>query len=175
MNRDDRNMCNGCWRMIAVNKTKYFAVQTNAFVKISLCYKCVESLNFNFSLEKQCTFCKVTRPISLFVRYRASPDKKSYWCNKCKRENNVIWVNQNREAFNIQRRERMKYWQQKPEEKIKAKARNVVNLAIKKGKIIRQNCEVCGITNTHAHHEDYNKPLQVQWLCPLHHKEKHRV
>lgn len=34
-------------------------------------------------------------------------------------------------------------------------------------------CEVCGDPNVHAHHEDYTKPLEVNWLCPLHHVERH--
>lgn len=41
----------------------------------------------------------------------------------------------------------------------------VVN-AIKRGNLIRQPCQECGDPNSHAHHDDYKKPLKVQWLCP---------
>lgn len=34
-------------------------------------------------------------------------------------------------------------------------------------------CERCG-AKAHAHHEDYDKPLEVVWLCPIHHKQRHR-
>jgi hypothetical protein len=35
-------------------------------------------------------------------------------------------------------------------------------------------CEVCGSRPTEAHHDDYSKPLEVRWLCVLHHKAEHR-
>lgn len=36
-------------------------------------------------------------------------------------------------------------------------------------------CERCGsTTRVHAHHENYDEPLTVNWLCPKHHKERHR-
>jgi hypothetical protein len=44
------------------------------------------------------------------------------------------------------------------------------------GKLKRQPCEVCGATeNIERHHEDYSKPLDVQWLCPTHHRERERA
>jgi hypothetical protein len=33
---------------------------------------------------------------------------------------------------------------------------------------------VCGSKKVHGHHEDYNKPLEVHWLCPKHHKARHK-
>ena len=53
------------------------------------------------------------------------------------------------------------------------KARDVVCHAIKDGRITRGNCGVCGKTNAEAHHEDYNKPLDIVWLCKEHHKQRH--
>ena len=44
------------------------------------------------------------------------------------------------------------------------------------GRLIRQACEVCGATeNVHAHHDDYRHPLQVRWLCRMHHNEYHQT
>lgn len=34
-----------------------------------------------------------------------------------------------------------------------------------------QPCEVCGTTPAQRHHDDYSKPLEIRWLCPVHHKE----
>jgi len=52
---------------------------------------------------------------------------------------------------------------------------SMVRNAIRKGLLHRPEvCEKCGnepkrrkdgISNIHGHHEDYNKPLDVQWLC----------
>lgn len=39
--------------------------------------------------------------------------------------------------------------------------------------IIRLPCEVCGSINSQAHHDNYSEPLEVRWLCPLHHAEVH--
>lgn len=46
--------------------------------------------------------------------------------------------------------------------------------AVREGKIIPQPCEVCGKTTVQAHHDDYNKPYEVRWLCEECHKMWHR-
>ena len=51
-------------------------------------------------------------------------------------------------------------------------ARLKVCRAIANGKLSRQPCDVCGAPAL-AHHTDYSKPLEVRWLCPLHHKQLH--
>ena len=53
------------------------------------------------------------------------------------------------------------------------KAQSLLWKAIDRGKIVRQPCEVCGCEKADAHHQDYNKPLEVIWLCRKHHKEWH--
>jgi len=55
-----------------------------------------------------------------------------------------------------------------------AAAHDAVAAAIKKGFLERQPCQMCGTTNhVHAHHDDYSKPLDVMWLCPVHHRARH--
>ena len=53
-----------------------------------------------------------------------------------------------------------------------------IETAIKPNKIKRQPCERCQLTDKQtrivAHHEDYSLPLDIMWLCELHHKERHR-
>lgn len=53
------------------------------------------------------------------------------------------------------------------------KAQTAVGNAVRDGKLFKKACEVCSNSNTHAHHDDYNHPLVVRWLCPIHHKEWH--
>lgn len=56
----------------------------------------------------------------------------------------------------------------------KEKAWRAVYLAVKSGLLTRQPCISCGATrNIHGHHEDYSRPLEVVWLCPLHHRRTH--
>jgi hypothetical protein len=53
----------------------------------------------------------------------------------------------------------------------KARARAAVHYAVRCGKLTRMPCEVCGNPNSQAHHDDYSKPLEVKWFCPVHHAE----
>jgi hypothetical protein len=45
--------------------------------------------------------------------------------------------------------------------------------ALNRGLIERGTCEVCGDADTDGHHDDYDRPMVVRWLCRLHHKEEH--
>lgn len=54
----------------------------------------------------------------------------------------------------------------------KKKARHIVSNAIRDGKIQRLPCTICGGV-AEAHHDDYDKPLDVIWLCSKHHAERH--
>jgi hypothetical protein len=64
----------------------------------------------------------------------------------------------------------IKHQQNHPEQAV---ARHAVNNAVRDGRLERLPCEICG-ASAHAHHDDYAKPLDVRWLCPVHHKEAHR-
>ena len=52
---------------------------------------------------------------------------------------------------------------------LKTWCRNATNHALNKGLITKKPCEVCGETKVEAHHEDYNDPYRVNWLCEKHH------
>lgn len=57
--------------------------------------------------------------------------------------------------------------------KVRANARNLVAKAVKSGKLKKQPCFICGSEIVEAHHPDYNRPLDVIWLCNKHHREAH--
>ena len=58
----------------------------------------------------------------------------------------------------------------------KRKAHHKVNNSVRDGKISKQPCACCGATKrVHAHHDNYNFPLDVIWLCPEHHGHRHRI
>ena len=59
----------------------------------------------------------------------------------------------------------------------KERARRIVRLAVMDGKLKKPTiCEECGWNGLlHAHHEDYNKPFQIRWLCSVCHGKKHRL
>lgn len=56
------------------------------------------------------------------------------------------------------------------EQRLKANARCYAGVYARRGVLKRKPCEVCGgVENLERHHEDYAKPLQVEWLCRTHH------
>lgn len=55
------------------------------------------------------------------------------------------------------------------------KARSDFNHHLRDKKLERQPCEVCGAAKAEAHHDDYNKPLDVRWLCFKHHRAHHKA
>jgi hypothetical protein len=46
--------------------------------------------------------------------------------------------------------------------------------ALKRGLLERLPCEICGAEPADGHHDDYDIPLRVRWLCRAHHKAVHR-
>jgi hypothetical protein len=54
------------------------------------------------------------------------------------------------------------------------KANTAVGNAIRDGKLKKQPCWVCGESAV-AHHPDYDRPLEVVWLCQPHHKQTHAL
>ena len=62
------------------------------------------------------------------------------------------------------------------------KVHNITEKAIGRGILKPGPCEVCGEKGkmadgrnmVQAHHDDYNKPLEVRWLCQKHHHEWHK-
>lgn len=70
------------------------------------------------------------------------------------------------------------------------RARTLVAKAIRKGLLVRsRTCQQCGAvgrpgkgrgmhkihTEPEAHHNDYTKPLQVEWLCKRCHSKRHQT
>jgi hypothetical protein len=55
------------------------------------------------------------------------------------------------------------------------KAQNLLSSAVKLQKIQKLPCIVCGVEKTEAHHPDYDRPLDVIWMCPPHHKQTHAM
>lgn len=55
-------------------------------------------------------------------------------------------------------------------------AREAVRYALKTGTLVRPSaCESCLLSvRTHAHHEDYDKPLDIKWLCTKCHAKAHK-
>lgn len=133
---------------------------------------------------KYCGSCETDKENNLFGKRKASNDGLSAKCKTCQKvydkarandphreEQRRIYqqTDEGREAGN---KAKAKYRKLNPN---KYKAHTIVNNAIRSGKLFTEGCESCGADDpTHAHHDDYNKPLNVRWLCPLCHSQWHK-
>jgi hypothetical protein len=134
---------------------------------------------------KRCCGCRVIKPREEFHKRNRFRNGLQSLCKACMHEsylrlrddpnfrermgrNRKAWLEKNPERW----AEVKKAYLARNPQKVLAKRR--VNSAIASGKLQRHPCSVCGCAPAHAHHPDYSQPLNVVWLCPLHHGEIHR-
>ena len=133
---------------------------------------------------KKCYSCGENKPLEDLKKDKRCSNGRISLCKKChnlssrefaknhrdkETERLLNWRKKNREHVNAQA---LRY-QQTEIGKIRKSAHDKVYRAIRTGKLNKQPCEICG-ENAHAHHEDYAKPLEVNWLCRSHHAERHQ-
>lgn len=84
------------------------------------------------------------------------------------RESHLAWSKKNRKKVN----EYQKQWYQKNKEKRRAHV--IISRTVNSGKIMRpKNCSQCNKEcKPDGHHIDYNKPLDVVWICRACHSRK---
>lgn len=70
---------------------------------------------------------------------------------------------------------RPKHRDLKPLAHKKANVRAITHYYVKKGKIQKENCKICNSPNSQTHHPNYDKPLEVIWLCRDCHLNLHSV
>jgi hypothetical protein len=75
------------------------------------------------------------------------------------------------------RNEYMREWRKThpptDEQRRKDICRSYTAVLIKRGKLIPQPCQECGIEPAQAHHPDYGDPRRIIWLCKDHHRQLH--
>lgn len=138
--------------------------------------------------EKECSRCAETKPRKAFGKRKASKDGLQYFCKECSNIYARKWQRDNAEHVSawgkryhkdnpeIGRRASKLARERHPE---KIKARNVINNAIYRGALEKPTCcENCKkpteSRKLHAHHRDYGKPWDVDWLCHPCHAKLHR-
>jgi hypothetical protein len=55
----------------------------------------------------------------------------------------------------------------------KRNAHTIVSNSIRDGHLFRESCSICNEIDAQAHHDDYDKPLNIRWLCRKHHADWH--
>ena len=135
--------------------------------------------------SKTCFKCKNTLPLSEFYKHPKMGDGYLGKCKVCtkkdsteRRERKIDEVREyDRErAKNSERRryaaEINKRW--RSEDQKRCRSHSAVATAVRNGTLIRVPCCICGSEKSVAHHESYDKPLDVVFYCQPHHKERHK-
>lgn len=139
----------------------------------------------NHKAMKTCSVCEENKPRSEYYSHPRMADGLLNRCKDC-----------HKEAIKKRRLERIDYYREydrqrgKRPERAKAAAEiskrwkdqdaritaahNAVARAVKSGRLKREPCERCGAEKSYGHHEDYNKKLEVMWLCQPCHKQRHK-
>lgn len=134
---------------------------------------------------KTCFKCKIEKPLEEFYKHSEMGDGHLNKCKECTkndankhRSKNLDKIRQyDRERAKLAHRialntEVTKAW--RAEDKRRMAAHNAVSRAIKAGTLFRLPCQRCGAEKSLAHHEDYDKKLDVMWLCQPCHKQRHK-
>lgn len=143
---------------------------------------------------KKCTKCLVLKPRSEFYKASGFRDGLQYNCKPCQRKAQISWRERNLERARCTDRrnkreererdgeeetrrkwnewysknsERRAAYQNARRDKRKEKAHHALAAALERGEIIKPlECSDCGEEKPlDGHHEDYDKPLEVVWLC----------
>jgi hypothetical protein len=143
---------------------------------------------------KTCFKCRVTLPLTEFYPHPQMGDGYLGKCKGCTKADTAarvarkmkdpIWINKEAERCRIKARKCRELGNQSPRSKESAKkwekinphkrlAHHLVQKAIQSCRLVKMPCQKCGHLQAEAHHEDYSKPLDVVWLCPKHHGERH--
>ena len=150
------------------------------------------------NLIKICGTCKIEKTIGDFCKRSASKDGLSAKCKACQSEyDKKRAMNPDRVAARLAyaktdagiesaKRAKKKYSDNHKDEATircreyrakfpkKSRAHDMVAYAVRIGSLHRMPCEICGADGADAHHDDYDMPIDVRWLCPKHHREWHR-
>lgn len=135
--------------------------------------------------QKTCFKCLKAKPVDEFYKHRRMADGRLGKCKDCAKADATEHRNRNIDRIRAYDMERAKSpkraaatvktskaWRQK-DPRFTA-AHNAVARAIRRGDLVRSPCEKCGREKAFAHHESYDKKLDVVWLCQPCHKNRHK-
>ena len=135
--------------------------------------------------SKKCFKCNAVKLLEEFYKHPNMPDGHVNKCKECNKNDATTHRNKNLEKVREYDRARGKeskrikaateitrLW--RAEDARRNVAHSSVAKAIRNGTLVRQPCVRCAETKSIAHHEDYDHPLVVMWLCQPCHKQRHK-
>lgn len=131
---------------------------------------------------KKCNQCGEVKNLSEFYREARNSDGLRGNCKECvcSRSRGWYWAHPERASANFKR-----WARENPERRAanqgtpqQLRARYTLKNAMKRGEITKPTtCEHChrkiAKAKLHGHHPDYEKPLEVEWLCTTCHSAEH--
>ncbi len=132
-------------------------------------------------MNKQCTKCGEVLPLDSFHRAAGGAHGRRSTCKSCDRTYARDHYHRHPEKKAQYRRDdyqrrKAKGIGKSDERKQRHADYQGVYTAVKRGELVKAPCVICGSTaRIHGHHDNYARPLDVVWLCPLHHQERHRA
>lgn len=134
---------------------------------------------------KRCYSCKNHLPLEEFYKHPMTADGYLGKCKSCQRA--AMVANRQKNLGRIREYDRNRAndpARKKRQVKIsrdwraadprRMRCHNAVRRAIIAGKITRRGCERCDNIKAYAHHDSYDEPLNVMWLCQPCHKQRHK-
>jgi hypothetical protein len=134
---------------------------------------------------KTCKDCHTQKPLTAFYKHEGMSDGHLNTCKECKKTASTLNRNANLQRYREYDKERSKNpdrvktarelarsWRDKHHKENLAHL--AVQRAIKSGLLKKLQCQSCGHERAVAHHEDYDKQLDVVWLCEPCHKNRHK-
>jgi hypothetical protein len=147
----------------------------------TICIKCNASLPQSLidiyeHVCNRCRYAALPEPIKAKKRAQA----KEWRAQNLERAKEAVsrWGKNNpdkvREYSRRKKRKRSRKINNTPEQWKKVLCRARTKYAVKSGKLKKSLCEGCGSRKVEAHHEDYDRPYMIRWLCPSCHKDVHK-
>jgi hypothetical protein len=152
---------------------------------MKFCNKCKKKKSFSEFGENKTTkdgyscWCKMCRNAYDRQYCKDNPEKKAEWTNRweCNNRERVNEIHRNNNARNRDKISARDKRDRKANPR-KHKARKALNHATEKGILIRPDrCTACKKKHgtIQGHHENYDKHLEVVWLCTLCHVARHKI
>jgi hypothetical protein len=135
---------------------------------------------------KRCFKCGCEKPLEGFYKHAMMADKHLNKCKECTKKDvaqhrlehiaEIRAYDRRRAALPHRAEGRKQRAKEYPKRFPKRKAAtSTLSNAVRDGKVKKQPCWVCGEQKAEAHHPDYDRPLDVVWLCVPHHRQAHAL
>lgn len=140
-------------------------------------------------VKRTCSCCRAVLPLIDFPRNRRETLGYAYRCKSCSREavrrskaKRSVPYDRSDSRYDSRAYDALPHRRAalaarrtayRANNKVRISATKKLRRAVYLGRIVRLPCLVCGKTPSEGHHADYERPLDVMWLCASHHRQAH--